>query len=172
MNIGVISDTHIPRRAASLPTIVLQYFKDADHIIHAGDIADIGVIHALEEIAPVTAVAGNIDPLELHELLGEKKLISLGGFTLGIVHGDGVKGKTIERALNAFSGDNPDCVIFGHSHMPYCGNYRGTLMFNPGSPTDRRTNKYYSFGIIELNKKISPHIIYFDKDGKVANVIS
>lgn len=168
MKIGVISDTHTPYRAKELPDIVLQYFKDVDHIVHAGDIADIDVIRKLEKMAPITAVAGNIDPPELFELFGWKKFITLGGFRFGIVHGDGDKGKTIDRAAETFSGNNADVIIFGHSHIPFCG-YRGsTLFFNPGSPTDKRRNKYYSFGMLEVNKTISPRIIYFDKNGIVS----
>lgn len=162
MNIGVISDTHIPVRAKPLPDIVLQSFSGAGHIIHAGDIADISVIRTLEQIAPVTAVAGNIDPPELREFLGETKLVTLGGFNFGIVHGHGSRGKTIDRAAEAFSNNNVDCIIFGHSHMPFCGYYRDLLMFNPGSPTDKRKNKFYSFGIIEVNETVSPRIIYFE----------
>jgi putative phosphoesterase len=167
MNIGVISDTHIPYRANSLPDIVLQYFKDVGHIFHSGDIADIDVIQTLEKFAPVTAVAGNIDPPELRELLGEKKLITLGGFRFGIVHGQGSKGKTIDQAAGAFSGTNADCIVFGHSHIPFCGYHGNTLLFNPGSPTDKRRNKYYSFGMIEVNETILPRIIYFSAAGDV-----
>ena len=63
MKIGVISDTHIPKRAKALPEVVLKAFKDLDHIIHAGDIMSIGVLNTLKELAPVTAVAGNLDSL-------------------------------------------------------------------------------------------------------------
>lgn len=162
MKIGVISDTHIPMRAKALPDIVLRCFSEVDHIIHAGDIANIGVIRNLEKLAPATAVAGNIDSPELRELLGGKKLIALGGFTFGVVHGHGSKGKTIDRAAQSFNDADVDCIIFGHSHIPYCG-YRGsTLFFNPGSPTDKRRNKFYSFGMIEVKETITPRIIYFE----------
>lgn len=72
MKIGVLADTHIPKKAKELPEIIIEAFRDADHIIHAGDILNLNVIGQLEQLAPVTAAAGNIDPPELRELLGEK----------------------------------------------------------------------------------------------------
>ena len=164
MLIGVLSDTHMPRRAAALPGVVLCAFELADIIIHAGDISDISVIHALETLAPVTAVAGNTDSPKLQELLGRRKLITLGGFNLGIVHGDGKGGTTADRAARAFEHEHTDVIIFGHSHIPFCGIHLGRLLFNPGSPTDKRRNRYYSYGMIEAGKTISPRIIYFDVD--------
>jgi putative phosphoesterase len=164
MKIGVLSDTHIPRRAPALPEILLRAFAGAGHIIHAGDIGDLSVIRALEQIAPVTAVAGNIDPPGVSELFGDKKLITLGGFAFGIVHGHGSGGSTIDRALAAFGGQETDCIIFGHSHTPFCGYYGGRLLFNPGSPTDKRKNKYFSFGVIETGESLSLRIVFFDRN--------
>jgi len=159
--IGVLSDTHIPKKAKKLPEIVLRTFKSVDHIIHAGDILSIDVIMELEALAPVTAVAGNVDPPELRKLLGEKRIINFGRFRIGIFHGHGSKSNTLGRAVECFKDDVVDCIIFGHSHIPYCDYYQKTLMFNPGSPTDKRRNKQYSFGIMEYNHTIKAQHIYF-----------
>lgn len=164
MKIGVISDTHIPKRAKGLPQIVLETFKGIDHIIHAGDIMSMDVIYKLEELAPVTAVAGNTDSPELLERLGAKKILTLGNFDFGIFHGHGKKGKTINRVIKCFEDDTVSCIIFGHSHIPCCQFYNDILLFNPGSPTDKRRNKYYSFGLIEINETISPRFIYFNAE--------
>ena len=56
VRIGVISDTH-----GYLDPQVLAEFAGVQHIIHAGDIMDAATLEALETIAPVTAVAGNMD---------------------------------------------------------------------------------------------------------------
>lgn len=165
MKIGVLSDTHIPGRAKQLPEFLVESLKKVEHIIHAGDIANWNVIEKLEEIAPVTAVAGNADPQELRERLGEKKVAVLGGYRFGIFHGHGEKGKTVDRAIHCFENDQVDCIIFGHSHNPYCRLHGKTLLFNPGSPTDKRRNEYYSFGIIEISETILPRLIYFNRDG-------
>lgn len=167
MKLGVISDTHIPKRAKILPEVVLESFKDVDHIIHAGDLMSMDVIYQLEELAPVTAVAGNIDLPDLLERFGDKKILTLGNYNFGIFHGHGKKGKTIDRVMKCFQDDKVDCIIFGHSHIPFCQYFGDILLFNPGSPTDKRKNMYYSFGIIDIDEAISPHLIYFSADGNI-----
>ncbi len=161
MTIGVLSDTHIPKRAKELPQIVLETFKDVDHIIHAGDIICLDVLSQLEALAPVTAVAGNVDPPEIKDLLGEKKTLPLGGFRIGVIHGHGSRGSTASRALAGFQNEAADCIVFGHSHIPYCRYHGPVLMFNPGSPTDKRRNSHFSFGIIELGATLKAKHIYF-----------
>lgn len=172
MKIGVISDTHIPTKARLLPKIILNTFRNVDHIIHAGDLTSMEVIYQLEKLAPVSAVAGNTDPYEVFQKLGYKKIVTLGNFSFGIFHGHGMSGKTVDRAIRCFKDDTVDCIIFGHSHIPYCQYHNNILLFNPGSPTDRRGNKYYSFGIIEIEKSISLHIIYFNSEGEVVEEVT
>ena len=168
MKIGVISDTHISGRAKRLPDIVLDSFAGADHIIHAGDIGELSVLTVLEGLAPLTAVAGNIDTAESWDILGKKRIVTLGQVTVGVVHGHGEKGRTLDRAIGSFEAQAVRCVVFGHSHIPYCGYHGGVLLFNPGSPTDKRRNPYYSFGILEINgEEITPRLVFFDRAGRV-----
>ncbi len=54
--IGVISDTH-----GYLDPAVIGLFAGVSHIIHAGDVGDAAIIAALETVAPVTAVSGNVE---------------------------------------------------------------------------------------------------------------
>ncbi len=172
IRIGVLADTHIPGRAKELPTAVLQAFKDVERIIHAGDITSMGVIEQLAALTPVTAVAGNVDGPEIHQAFGEKAIIDTGHYRIGVVHGHGEKGRTPERAFERFKDDGVDCIIFGHSHMPYCQYHNGILLFNPGSPTDKRRNDYYSFGIIEIDTMVTPRLIYFNKGNEImSNVL-
>ena len=162
MKIGVVSDTHIPKRARELPLIILNAFETVDHIIHAGDILSMHVIQQLEQLAPVTAVAGNVDTSEVKEALGEKKILIAGAFHIGVVHGHGSGGSTIGRAIRAFQQDKLDCIVFGHSHIPFIGHYQNTFMFNPGSPTDKRRCSQFSFGIFETSQGIEAKHIFFD----------
>lgn len=159
MKIGVISDTHIPTRAGSLPEAVFQYFKGVDLILHAGDIEDIMVIYDLEEIAPVKAVLGNMDPYELSEELPSKRIIKVGGINIGLIHGWGDPKGLPKRVLEAFAGDNVRCIVFGHSHQPFNEEVQGILLFNPGSPTDRVFAPYNSIGILHIEKDIRGEII-------------
>ncbi|HUD14250.1 MAG TPA: metallophosphoesterase family protein, partial [Terracidiphilus sp.] len=56
MRIGVISDTHGLLRPEVAPALAR-----VDHILHIGDVGKISILHALEKIAPVTAIRGNVD---------------------------------------------------------------------------------------------------------------
>lgn len=163
ITIGVVSDTHIPSRGKAIPDIVLKAFEGVDMIIHAGDLTKDYVIYELEEIAPVHAVAGNNDDYFMQSKLGKKKILDIGGVKIGITHGDmGYAGNAFKNAINLFKNDCVDCVVFGHSHAPHNEQIEGVLFFNPGSPTDKRRQPQYSYGIIKIkDKSVSGQIIYF-----------
>ncbi|MBC7326567.1 metallophosphoesterase family protein [bacterium] len=159
MKIGVISDTHIPTRADQLPEAVFQHFKGVDLILHAGDIEDILVLYDLQEIAPVKAVAGNMDPYEVKEELPMKRIIKVGSVSIGLIHGWGDPKGLPLRVLEAFMGENVQCIVFGHSHQPFNEERQGILLFNPGSPTDKIFAPYNSIGILYIGKEIKGEII-------------
>lgn len=144
MRIGVLADTHIPKRARAIPEQVLQAFAGVDLILHAGDLVVPEVLDTLRAVAPVEAVCGNNDPgLDLPET----RELLLGGYRFGLTHGHlGTGRSTVERALSRFAG--VDCVVFGHSHIAYCQWHGSVLAFNPGSATDRRRSPHCSFGIL------------------------
>lgn len=159
--IGVLADTHVFSSARRLPDAVVKAFCDVNHIIHAGDIVGRDVISTLEKLAPVTAVAGNLDSQEFKQRYGQKKTLCVGRFRFGICHGDGKEFTTLQRALTCFERENVDCIVFGHSHQPYCAWHGNTLLFNPGSPTDKRRNCFFSFGLIGVSDCLLPRIVYF-----------
>jgi len=163
MKVGVLSDTHIPTKAKALPDEVLQAFKDVDCIIHGGDITSLEVLDTLNTLAPVIAVSGNRDHDKLQAILSDKEMITLNGYQIGITHGHGSSGKTLDRVIKRFKNDPVDCIIFGHSHIPYCETVNRVLLFNPGSPTNKRSNEFFSFGILELGDRIEAKHIFFKK---------
>lgn len=149
VRIGVIADTHIPGRARRLPAEVLEHFSGVDLILHAGDLITRAVLDELGRIAPVVAVAGNNDPEPLAAELGLTRDLNLAGSRIGLTHGHVGRGKsTVERALSQF--EQMDCVVFGHSHIPYVARHGRTLAFNPGSPTDRRRSPHFSVGLLTI----------------------
>jgi uncharacterized protein len=161
MKIVVLSDTHLPKRNRGLPPRLLEELQDVDLIIHAGDWQTIDVYHQLQTYGRVEGVYGNVDNDDVTRLLPSKKIVEAGGFRIGITHGHG-KGKTTEkRAIAAFEGEKVDCIIFGHSHIPVKRYEDNLLIFNPGSPTDKRRQKFFSFGVISLSDKITAEHIYF-----------
>ena len=162
MKIGVISDTHIPNRAKGLPKEIFTIFSDVDVILHAGDLVVDKVLFDLSVLAPVEAVAGNMDPVHLFSRLGGKRILNLGGKKIGLTHGSGPKDKVMETAQASFLEEDVDCIIFGHSHQPYNRYHKGILLFNPGSPTDKRREKYPSCGLLEIrDENIYSDIIHF-----------
>jgi len=160
IRIGVISDTHIPRRAKALPDFVFESFSDVDYILHAGDLLSENVITDLETLAPVYAVAGNNDSFEIYEKFGDKRIIEIGNKRIGLTHGYG-RYKTHLNAYEEFSQDAVDCIVFGHSHVPYNKIMNGILLFNPGSPTDRRFEPKFSLGMLYIDEKIKGELLYF-----------
>ena len=106
------------------------------HIIHAGDIMDETTLPALEKLAPLTAVAGNLDGGALaaalpREVLGEAAGIS---FAVGHKRKRLLKRLASEKLLSP-TGDEPRLVVFGHEHIPSAAWVEGVLYLNPGSAT-------------------------------------
>lgn len=165
MRIGVISDTHLSASVQKLPDALVAGLQGVDLILHAGDWVSEHVVELVEQIAPCEAVAGNNDGHAIIERFGLKKIVNVGKFRIGLIHGDGFRKTTEERAREAFRNEQPDIVIFGHSHIPFKQTIQGMLMFNPGSPTDKRRQPQYSYGIIELGDSIRSEHYYYDSKG-------
>ncbi|MCX8130758.1 MAG: YfcE family phosphodiesterase [Clostridia bacterium] len=158
----MVSDTHIPRRGKTLPRVLLEGIKGADLIIHAGDINKDYVIYELEDIAKVEYVMGNTDSEEDWVKIDRKKVIEVDDCKIGVIHGYGDKGTTLGRVRKAFEGEDLDCIVFGHSHIPMNEVIEGVLYFNPGSPTDKRRQKFFSYGMLSVSRgSVSGKIIYF-----------
>lgn len=160
MIIGVVSDTHIPRRAGSLPARLLRLFEKAELILHAGDLTSLDVLHELQALAPVVAVHGNMCELPVTTQLPASRVVTAEGFGIGLTHGDEGTGRTTpERALNQFTGQEVDCVVFGHTHQPLRQTVGGVLLFNPGSPTDRRWAPIRSVGLLTVTDTIEAELV-------------
>ncbi len=143
--IGVVADTHVPVRAGHLDPKIFELFDGVDLIIHAGDLVEDHILEELEALAPVAAVAGNMDPPELKKKLGTEKLIRLGsGLSLGLMHGAGAPWTMPDLAFRRFSSAGVAGVVFGHSHEPFLEEREGILLLNPGSPSDPRREGYSS----------------------------
>ncbi|MHB8846427.1 MAG: metallophosphoesterase family protein [Nitrospirota bacterium] len=155
MKVGIISDTHVPGAAAALPGKVFELFTGVDLILHAGDIVSLSVLDELSVIAPVEAVAGNMDGAELR--LPAKKVLTLGKFTVGLIHGKyriDVQKEMIRKDFGAV-----DLIVYGHSHMPFWGRVGDVLFLNPGSPTDTRHAPYNSVALLTVGDTLSAEIV-------------
>jgi uncharacterized protein len=140
----VIADTHIPRRARTLPQPLIPYLERADLVLHAGDLMEPALLDELAAYAPVRAVRGNMDPEGLPETLE----LEFGGVRVAMIHDSGPKRGRRARMRRRF----PDArvVVFGHSHIPLLEDEDGLMLLNPGSPTDRRRQPRHTFALLRV----------------------
>jgi putative phosphoesterase len=157
MKVGVISDTHIPTSHAVLPPAVFKIFNGVDLILHAGDIVNFEVLDQLREIAPVEAVAGNMDDEETRLRLPYKKTFKIGKYTTGLIHGK-YKIEEQQTMIRKEFGQ-VDLIVYGHSHRPFWGTVDGIYFLNPGSPTDKRYAPYNSVAILHADDCLKAEII-------------
>jgi uncharacterized protein len=152
VRIAVVSDTHLPRFGRSLPRALLDGFaaQGVERILHLGDITQPEVVPLFERIAPFDAVAGNNDGPELTARFGRRKVLDLDGVRIGMIHGDGARGTTLGRAVDAFARERVDVILFGHSHIPFLERRAGRLVLNPGSPTDKRRQPRFTWATLVI----------------------
>lgn len=124
--IGIISDTHGLLRPEALAAL-----QGAEHILHAGDIGSPDIVARLEEIAPVTAIRGNIDVAPWASVHPETVAVDLFGLRVFIIH---------DRHDLDFDPSRLgyDIVVSGHSHRASIETVGGVLYLNPGSAGPRR----------------------------------
>ncbi|SDJ99019.1 metallophosphoesterase family protein [Natronincola ferrireducens] len=153
MKIGIISDTHITKDPEKFLHTIKYHFHGLDLIIHAGDFVAEGVVKGLIQYKDFVGVLGNVDNQNTTHFVKEKELIELEGYKIGIYHGHGIGKTTLERTYEIFMEDNVDIIIFGHSHQPIIKTHRGILMLNPGSPTQKRKERWFSYILLELDRE-------------------
>lgn len=160
MRIAVLSDTHL-KGGKSLPRFVWEQLTQIDMVIHAGDLTHKNLLEELSCIAPVRAVRGNCDDWDI--VLPDRDILECETLKIGLIHGDIGRGKsTPERAYNSFDDSAVNVIVFGHSHTPFMAWRNGVFLFNPGSPTDKRREPHYSFGILDIkNGEIKAEHVYF-----------
>ncbi len=140
----VLADTHIPRRAKGLPEALVPHLERAAQILHAGDLLEKPVIEELSRYAPVRAVKGNVDGPEVN--LPETLEFEVGDIPVAMVHDSGQGKGRRARMRRRFPGAR--VVVFGHSHIPLLEDDGELMLFNPGSPTDRRRQPEHTFGLL------------------------
>jgi putative phosphoesterase len=123
LRIGVVSDTH-----GYLDPAVLDAFAGVDLILHAGDVGAREVLDSLRTVAPVMAIAGNLDGSDRPELTSERTA-DVAGVRLALGH----KRKRLVKRLLSGGAKEFDLVVFGHDHVPSVSWAEGTLWLNPGS---------------------------------------
>jgi uncharacterized protein len=136
--IGVISDTHGLLRPGALEAL-----RGVEHILHAGDVGDASILDSLRNVAPVTAIRGNIDVGGPCSHLPATEVVTLDGHTFYMLHDR--QALDLDPMAAGFS-----AVISGHSHKPLIEWRHGVLYMNPGSAGPRRFSLPVSIGLLTI----------------------
>jgi putative phosphoesterase len=156
MKIVVMSDTHLYELTDEFKSICSSYCDDSDLVIHLGDWVSASVLNYLEQYN-LEGVAGNMDNHVIHERLPVKKVISVGGFRIGITHGWGAPSDLQGRLYGEFS--NVDAILFGHTHLALQVEEKSIFWFNPGSVFMGRGSISRSLGILHIDERITGEIV-------------
>ena len=138
--LGLISDTH-----GLLRDEALRALKGSDLIIHAGDVGKPGIIDALEALAPVVAVRGNIDRGAWASKLPLTAVAEAGSANIYVIH------DIHQLDLDPRAGFQ--IVVSGHSHKPGQHVRDGVLYINPGSAGPRRFRLPVTVARMNLEQK-------------------
>jgi uncharacterized protein len=148
VEVVVLADTHLKSGIDALDASLLEALERADVVLHAGDVVSRRALDELYDLANVHAVLGNND-VELRGVLPEEAVVTLEGVSVAVIHDTGTSSGRAARVMRRFP--TAGIVVFGHSHIPM--NEIGVgdqVLFNPGSPTQRRSQPHRSFGRLVL----------------------
>ena len=145
--IGLISDTHGLLRDAALRALA-----GSELIIHAGDVGAPEILDRLREIAPVTAVRGNVDTAEWARQLPETAVVEAGTVSIYVLHD--VNALDLNPRKAGFQ-----VVVSGHSHKPGRTERGGVWFLNPGSAGPRRF--HLPIVVARLDLKTKPWAVEF-----------
>jgi putative phosphoesterase len=151
MKVGIVSDTHGLLRPG-----VLHAFAGVAHILHLGDVGDPTILDRLREVAPVTAIRGNVDTSGPCASLPATDYVTLGDTNLYLLHNvHDLDLDPVAAELHA--------VLFGHTHKPLLEERKGVLFFNPGAAGPRRFSLPISVGLLHLGDRgaiRAEHVIF------------
>jgi putative phosphoesterase len=147
MVIGVISDTHGLLRPEALAAL-----RGVEHILHAGDVGNIGILDALREIAPVTAIRGNVDVRGECAELPATDVVELAGRLFYLVHS--VRDLDIEPVAAGVA-----VVVSGHSHKAAIEMEKGVMYLNPGSAGPKRFSLPVTVALVTVGEEIKARIV-------------
>jgi hypothetical protein len=154
MKIGVISDTHGLLRPEVIPALA-----GVETILHLGDVGDAKILDALREVAPVTAVRGNVDRSGACARLPETEVLLIEGGYIYLLHDLGTL--HLDPAAARFA-----AVLYGHSHKPTIWRHKGVLYLNPGSCGPRRFTLPITLGFLHVGPDGKLDAEIMDLEGK------
>ena len=158
VTVGVIADTH-----GILEPEVLRIFRRARLIFHAGDVGTAEVLRALQGVAPVRAVLGNVDDPLVVGRHPARRVEDVGGVRVLVTHRIGRPDRLLRPVARAVAKDAPRVVCFGHSHRPYTVEHGGILFLNPGGAGPPRFGLPRSVALLHLEGgRAGAEIVYLE----------
>jgi len=150
----ILSDTH----NQALPSKLIDFIEKSDIILHAGDFTGMDTYGILERFGkPLYGVLGNMDDDALKGSLPVKRVVTVEGLAIALIHGWGSPLHLSEKVAKEFDGMEWDVLVFGHSHSPFFEKKGKKTVINPGSPTDKRFARHNSFVWAEVDGKRFDH---------------
>ena len=126
---------------------IVRVFDGVSRILHAGDVGGAAVLRALEAIAPVDAVFGNVDDAD-DPALARERVVTIEGVTIHVSHGHELGGPTPELVLARYAGD---VVMFGHTHRAILARTNDRIAVNPGAAGPRRFDIQPSVALLTID---------------------
>lgn len=144
--VGLVADTHFPRRCRLLPPALFDVLAGVELILHAGDVGELRVLDDLSRIAPVVAVHGNDETEEAQRELPYQQIVAVAGTRVFLWHshypdpaaerasriGDDILPK-LARTVTAAQQAGASIAVFGHWHIPLVHQLDGVTLVNPGA---------------------------------------
>ena len=150
MLIGVISDTHGLLRPEAVAAL-----RGVEHILHAGDVGNSAILDGLREIAPVTAIRGNVDVSGACAKLPATDVVELGGKLFYLVH------SVHDLDINPVAA-GVAMVVSGHSHKASVQVRDRVIYFNPGSAGPRRFSLPVTVGFVTVEDGVEASVLELD----------
>lgn len=153
MKVGIISDTH-----GYIDDRIKSYLEPCDEIWHGGDFGTVAVSNALESLAPLKGVYGNIDGQDVRIIHPEEQFFECEGLKVFMRHIAGYPGRYNPKTRKRIDELRPDIVIVGHSHI--CKVMRDDrfnhIHINPGAAGVHGFHKMRTLALMEIkNRKIT-----------------
>lgn len=139
VELALLSDTHVPSRADTIPAWIEERLRAADHVVHAGDFDAAETYDRIVELAggedSITAVLGNIDPRSFD--LPVVETLAVEDVTFVVTHGSGPRRGYESRVAETVreTGGAEAIGIAGHTHEVLDEVVDGVRLLNPGTAT-------------------------------------
>jgi vacuolar protein sorting-associated protein 29 len=132
----LIGDAHIPQRAIEIPSKFKEMLipNKVQHVLCTGNLGNKETLDWVKGLSTsIHIVAGDFD---MDVTLPETKVVTIGEWRVGLVHGHQVMPWEDPEALSAFARQlDVDILVYGHTHKDAVLRVDGKYLVNPGSAT-------------------------------------